>query len=338
MKIRSLLITTLPIILIISLFLFWYFHLRIASYSESRLMMGTVVEISALGKSEADLKEALDAAFAAMAEVERIADRHLETSELSRINREASRAPVEVSPALFDILVIAEEVSDRSGGAFDVTVAPLVDMWDFEGGGRVPNVGEIERVMGVIGHWGIILDREKKTVFFTKAGTKIDLGGVAKGYAVTKAEETLRELGVKHATVNAGGDIGIIGDRMGRPWRVGVQNPRNPDGMVAILSLRDIAVVTSGDYERFFFENGVRYHHILDPKTGFPAGECRSVTVVYPDAAWADAFATALFVLGPKKALTLARDIPLLDVLIVDANGEIFTTPSISDYCEIVKP
>ena len=168
-----------------------------------------------------------------------------------------------------------------------------------------------------------MLDREKQTVSFTVPGVRINLGGIAKGYAVEHGAEILRRHGVEHALLNAGGDTRVIGDRRGQPWIVGIRHPRLADQVITRLPIVDEAISTSGDYERFFEENGRRYHHIINPQTGEPTEGILTVTVIGPDGTMTDGLDTAIFVLGVEAGLELIKNYPEYEAIIVDARGKI---------------
>jgi thiamine biosynthesis lipoprotein len=191
----------------------------------------------------------------------------------------------------------------------------------------VPAPAEIRQALAGTGQGNLRLDSRR--VEKAQPALAVDLGAIAKGYAVDRAVELLRRAGIESAAVNAGGNIRLIGDHDGRPWRIAIQHPRDAAGQLALLELADVSVSTSGDYERFFEQDGVRYHHIFDPRTGYPAGRCRSVTVVTPSAALADALSTAAFVLGPEEGLALLRRFPATEGLIVAADGTPHVTPGL---------
>jgi thiamine biosynthesis lipoprotein len=168
------------------------------------------------------------------------------------------------------------------------------------------------------------VDRDRATIRFLSPGMRIDLGGIAKGYAVDRSIQTLRSLGIRHAMVNAGGDTRLLGDRRGKPWIVGIRDPRNEGRMVTRLPLEDEAISTSGDYERYFEEDGVRYHHILVPGTGKSANEVRSATIIGPDATQTDGLSTTVFVLGVERGMALVSGLPGVEAVIVDRDGRVY--------------
>jgi len=251
-------------------------------------------------------------------------DREMSTyrpdSQISRVNAEAAEHPVEVDAELFTLVGRALELSVASGGAFDITYESVGYLYDFRERRR-PTDAEIAERLDAIDYRHVVLDEGASTIRFRTPGVRINLGGIAKGYAVERAAAMLREHGVRHAVLNAGGDTRVLGDRRGRPWIVGIRHPRADGEVVTRLPLVDEAVSTSGDYERFFEEDGRRYHHILNPRTGRPTEGVLSVTVIGPDATTTDGLSTTLFVLGPEAGLELIERFPGYEAVIVDADG-----------------
>lgn len=288
-----------------------------------RILMGTLVEISVVGRDEDKAAAAINDAFGEMERVEKLMSRWIPESEVSRINRWAGVRPVKVSTEVREVIQRAGEISKASGGYFDISVGGLLDLWGFEGsGGRVPAKVEIEQALGLVGYGAIHMDEEASTVELRR-GMRIDLGGIAKGYAVDRAYEVLTSRGYGNVIVNAGGDMRVGGRKPKGPWVIGIQDPRDRSRILASLDVGDISVATSGDYERYFEADGVRYHHLLDPFTGYPARQCRSVTILAKDAVTADALATAVFVMGPEKGLRLIEAMEGVEALIVSADGKI---------------
>ncbi|MBN2223801.1 MAG: FAD:protein FMN transferase [Deltaproteobacteria bacterium] len=314
----------------------WYIKKDTVTVSDSRLTLGTIVEITLIGKDKQVLNDALTAAFARITEIEKITDRFTAGSEISAINRRKSPDAIPVSPDMLRMLTISRNVSDITGGAFDVTVAPLVDLWGFDVGGRLPKPEEIERTRALVDYHRVKIDENSATISLTDSSTRLDLGGIAQGYAAGEIEKILRDRGITGGVVNISGDIIVIGDKMGKPWRIGVQDPRNTNKLYAVINAKDIAIVTSGDYERCFFVDGLRYHHILDPKTGYPARGCASVTVVTRDVELADALSTAIFILGPEEGVKLVDSLKGVEVLITTEDGKRISTPGLSEIVEFV--
>ncbi|MES9977953.1 MAG: FAD:protein FMN transferase [Candidatus Thiodiazotropha sp. 6PLUC5] len=180
----------------------------------------------------------------------------------------------------------------------------------------------------------ILLKPEEQSVMFRKRGVRIDLGGIAKGYAVDKGIELLRERGIEHALISAGGDSRLIGDHQGRPWHIGIQAPRNREAMAAVLPLSDSAISTSGDYERFFEAEGIRYHHIITPKTGSSAREVQSVTILGPNATRTDALSTSIFVLGAKAGMAMVNRLDDIEAVIIDNQGQLLSSDGLESLAQ----
>ncbi len=240
-------------------------------------------------------------------------------SELSRINRLASSQTVNISRELFDLLQIAQDIAKLSEGAFDITYASVGYQYNYRQR-KKPTASEISKTLPAINYKAILLDSKKQTIHFTQPNVRIDLGGIAKGYAVKRCLQILQDAGIKHALVSAGGDTGLLGDRRGRPWLVGIKHPRADHKTAVHIPLVNEAISTSGDYERYFIEDGVRYHHIINPKTGDSAREVVSVSVIGKDPTYVDALSTTVFVKGLKKGLALIEKLPEFEAIIIDKN------------------
>ncbi|NOX19755.1 MAG: FAD:protein FMN transferase, partial [Nitrospirae bacterium] len=261
-----------------------------------------------------------------------------EKSEITTINKHSGKNPVSVTPVTFKLLNKAINISKLSEGAFDITLGVISRLYDFANK-KHPSKAEIERLLPLVGYRNITLQPKLRVVYLSKAGMMIDPGGITKGYAADLAVMALKKQGIKAALVAIAGDIKGYGLKPdGRPWLVGIRDPRskNRDEIFATVELKDLAISTSGDYERFFIENGVRYHHILDPKTGLPASGVISVTVIGPDATYTDALATAIFVKGVKQGLKLAKKAGY-KAIIVDKNGKIHKSTGLSDGITFLK-
>ena len=363
MKLKNTIKYVIPLVVIGILFGVWCLKRYVADsnggphtlhiVSHHRLMLGTVVEIVVIGNEGDDemlLETAVNDAFTRLSEIEKIADRFDDQSEISRVNRQAlsdvQDKAIPISGEMMDMLMISQEISELTCGAFDITIAPVMDLWSFNDG-LIPDENDIAINLNLVDYRRVILDKEEGeeegregggeggTILLDGPGVEIDLGGIAKGYGVDEAREVLMSYGIVSGAINAGGDIAIIGDKAGEPWRIGVQDPRDSDNLRAILCLVDTAVATSGDYERYFIKDGKRYHHILDPKTGYPAGDTISVTVLTGDVARADALATAIFVLGAEDGLKLASELPDVEALIIGPDNETLFTPGLSEIIEL---
>lgn len=288
-----------------------------------RFMMGTIVSVTVLSPDADAGLAAIEAAFDEIALVEARTTRYSQDSELSKLNamRDGySREPVCLEIA--EVVARSLAVAEASSGAFDITVAPLVDLWTFpEGDYALPDETHIQAALSAVDWRDVQVDADEGTLTATP-GTQLDLAGVAKGYAVDRAVAALRRAGIETGVVDAGGDVGFVGtppDEAG--WRVGVQHPR-ADGLMGVVVVDGGSIATSGDYQNFFLMDGVRYHHILDPSTGYPARGIMSVTVAAELAVDADALATAVFVLGPEDGMALIEGIPGAEALLIAGEGD----------------
>ncbi len=291
-------------------------------YDDSQAIMGTRVQAEIWHADPAAAARALAAVMAEMHRIDAAFSPYKEDSELSRLNRQAPRGWTSVSDELFELLTRSRRMSDLTGGAFDITYASIGRYYDYRAG-RLPDDAQFRQALEAIDYRYVELDAAQRRVRYRHPDVYVDLGGIAKGYAVDRGIALLREAGITEASVSAGGDSYILGDRRGEPWTVGIRDPRNEQGMVAVLPLMDTAVSTSGDYERFFEQDGVRYHHILDPATGRSARGAWSVTILGPDTTFTDALSTSVFVLGPERGLALIDRLPGIDAIIIDADGRL---------------
>lgn len=302
-------------------------------YKETRSSMYTIASITVAASSKEKAKKAIDAAFKELDRLERLLNYYDKDSELTMINRNAAIKPTIVSADTIDIIEKALFVSENTNGAFDITMGPIISLWDFKEK-KIPDKKKLNEKLSLVGHKNITLNKKDKTVFLKKKGTEINLGGILKGYAADSAAEILKKNGIKSGIIAVAGDIKTFGIKPdGKAWVVGIQNPRASKGsneIIGTVSINGQAISTSGDYERFFEKNGKRYHHLLSPKTGFPAGDCRSVTIITDKAAYADAFATGLFILGLEKGMAILKKLGFEGVFI-DKNGKIYITEGIKD-------
>jgi FAD:protein FMN transferase len=313
----------LPHLLLVCLTTLCWSPLALAEWLEDeQAIMGTSIHVELWYEDRAAGEAAIAAVMAEMHRIDRSMSPYIDTSELSRINQEAASHPVVISQEMFDLITRSLAFSRLTGGAFDITFSSVGYLYDYRRHIK-PSEAEIQRVLPGINYRHIILDGEQRTIRFERPGVRIDLGGIAKGHAVDTSIELLKQRGITHALVTAGGDSRIIGDRRGRPWMIGIRDPRRKDGMVAMLPLSDSAVSTSGDYERFFEADGVRYHHIINPKTGHSASEVRSATIIAPNATTTDGLSKTAFVLGPEKAMALIESLKDVEAVIVDKKGRL---------------
>ena len=285
--------------------------------------MGTEVSVYLWSDDPEAGRRALEKVFDEAARIDRLMSTYKDESEISKINREAAGAPTSAGEELFNLVGRALDISVLTRGAFDITYDSVGQYYDFRERQR-PDAATVAAERDKIDYRLVELDRTAGTIFFAKPGVRINLGGIAKGYVVERGVEILRRHGIRHAAVTAGGDTRLLGDRRGRPFVVGIRDPRQ-DGEVAIsLPLEDEAISTSGDYERFFDEDGVRYHHIISPATGEPAAGVHSATVLGPDAVLTDALSTSVFVMGVDRGLTLIGTLPDYESIVIDAAGKVY--------------
>lgn len=323
---RPLMISLLAVLLVMA---WWRLGTEDQEIRRSQLMMGTVVEIIANGADQDTLETAVDAAFTEITRLDKLLSRYHQESDVSRLSRSA--AGHKVSTETIRVVELGLEVARSSDGAFDLTLGRLKSLWEFDlENPIVPDQKTLSAALAGIGPAALTVQGQsisKKT-----PELQVDLGGIAKGYAVDRAVTVLKEHGVTSAAVNAGGDMYLLGQRPERPWRIGIQHPRNKETVLETVQIRDRAVVTSGDYERFFEADGIRYHHIFDPDNGQPARACQSVTIITDSVALGDALATAVFVLGPQAGLQLLTGYPQAEGLIVAADGIRHTSPGWAHY------
>lgn len=286
-------------------------------------IMGTRIAVEVWNADAALAEAAIDAVMAEMHRIDELMSHYRPESQLSRVNREAAIAPVKVDTELAGLIGKALEFSELSGGAFDITYASVGYLYDYRER-RHPSAAQIQAALPAINWRHVVVDHEASTVRFLMSGVRIDLGGIAKGHAVDSCIRILRARGIRNASVTAGGDSRLLGDRRGRPWIVGIRHPDDAARVIARIPLEDAAISTSGDYERYFDEDGVRYHHIIDPRTGQSPVGVRSVTVVGPDATLTEGLTKSLFIMGPERGLALIDARDDVDAVIIGSDGRVF--------------
>ncbi|MBA3061089.1 MAG: FAD:protein FMN transferase [Nitrospirae bacterium] len=338
-------------------------------YRKSKVLMDTLITISAVSGSGDKAEKAIDRALSEIEKLDRLLNFFSDNSELSEINRNAGMKAVVVSPETFEIIEKAIYASGKTGGAFDVTIGPEISLWDFHNKIK-PEDKAIKKRLPLVNYNNITLNKKSSSVYLKKKGMLIDPGGMAKGYAADRAVEVMKKNGIKSGLVAIAGDIKTFGIKPdGKPWKIGIQNPRptppspypSPtrgeetetlppplmggdkgegergfsDEIMATIEMTDMAISTSGDYERYFIVDEKRYHHILNPKTGYPAEECRSVSIIAKDGSVTDPFSTGIFILGAEKGIKLLEEMGI-DGIIVDKNGKIHTTQNLRGKLEII--
>jgi len=294
-------------------------------------MLGSPFEMIVVAKDTAEADQYIDMAVAEVSRIENLISDWIPTTPLSGINKNAGIKPVKVPRELFDLLQRSIKISELTSGAFDVSYASMDKIWRFDGSmTKMPTAEEIKNSVSKVGYKNIILDSKNSTVFLKNRGMKLGLGGIGQGYIADKIKEMLVAKGVKSGLVNVSGDIGTWGKQVnGEKWMIGIKNPLNKDKIFATFPIEDSSVETSGSYEKFVNFNGVRYSHIIDTRTGYPASGVISVTVFAKSTEIADALATGLFVLGVDVGLDLVNQLPGIDCIYVDDKGKIFASNNI---------
>jgi thiamine biosynthesis lipoprotein len=299
-------------------------------FKKSTVLMDTIVSITVVSTSRDRAEKAINEAFRELKRLEDIMNFYSEESEVSRINRNAGIRPVKVSMDMIDIIEKAIYVSRLTDGAFDITTGPLTRLWDFQNKiptvtdatKKVPEPSEIRKALRLVNYRDIVINQKDSTVFLKRKGMLIDLGGIAKGYGADRAMEILKKNGINSCLVAIAGDIKVSGRKPdGSPWVIGIRHPRaekGSDDIFTSLPLTDAAISTSGDYERFFIKDGKRYHHIINPFTGYPSESTGGVSVITEKGYLSDSLATAVFVLGPEKGMELLKRLGYKGIFITD--------------------
>ncbi len=312
-----------------------------------RVCMGTRCTIAVLHDDAATVELAVNRAVAEIARLDAMMTTWTNSSEVARINAGAGGdGVVAVSAETFEVLDRSLWIARQSAGAFDITVGAFKGLWKFDedNDGSLPRRADVLARLPLVDYRGLVLDASRRTARLARAGQSITLGGIAKGLIVDRAVAKLRASGLTDFLVQAGGDMYAAGRRGDRPWRVGIQDPRaggeharSADTSFALLPLEDSAFNTSGDYERFVIQGGKRYHHILDPRTGYPVSHTRSVTVLAPTSFLADTLDTAVFVLGAERGMELIASVPGVEAVIVDAKNRVHVSPGLRGRLQLTR-
>lgn len=291
-----------------------------------RPALGTVVEITIKGDDSVNIKRGFEAAFAEIERIDRVFTDYNDSSAVGQINI-TKPGDIATSPEVARLIKRSLELSIATGGAFDITVGGLIHLWGFKNETmHIPDVDSLERVRSVVGWKNLTIVDE--SVVRKKTDLKIDLGGIAKGYAVDRAWEVLDRMGIESFLINAGGEIRCKGDG----WTAGIQDPTDPGQVKVVIAPNDKAVATSGDYQNYFEVDGTRYCHIFDPSTGFPAEKVASVTVLADDVATADALATALFVAGLEKSTEIMKKFAGCEYIVIGKDGKLHFSTGAKGY------
>ena len=298
----------------------------------TQMHMGTLVSITAVASDKKVAQGAIQAGFDEIKRLERLLSTWSSASELSHVNDAAGRHPVEVSRETFDIVARSIEIARLTQGGFNIAVGPAVDLWGVTERQYIPSDAELDQLKALVDWTNIQLDRDARTIFLPRGGMRIDVGGIGKGYAADHAVDEMKQAGAQGGVVALSGDIktfGTLPDAGGFP--VGINHPREEGALIAVMDLKDEAISTAGDYERFFERDGVRYHHILNPQTLRPARDCQSVTVVAKEGTMADGLDTGIFVLGPERGMALVERLPHVEAIIIDHEGKMTVSSGLRD-------
>jgi FAD:protein FMN transferase len=304
------------------------------------LAMGSKLSLQALTSDPAQAESAFEAIFAEFERLDRLLSVWKPGSDVLKVNAAAGVSPAAVGPDLIDVLQTARQISEWTHGKFDVTFGALSDIWKFDQDqdDSVPTPEQIAVRRPLVDYKAIEVDRAAHTVFLRRKGMRMHLGGIGKGYAVEHAVQILRSRGFHNFLIQAGGDMYVAGTKHGRPWRLGIADPRNPAQSFGTLDLTDGTFSTSGDYERTFIKDGVRYHHIIDPETGMPARGCRSVTIVTNSPRLADGLSTGVFLLGAEEGMALVERLPDVEAVIVTDRNQVLVSGGLRDKFRQIAP
>ena len=303
--------------------------------------MGSLLQLTAWTRDEPGAVAAFEAVFAEFDRLDRLMSVWKEGSDVTRLNAAAGQVPVAVSAEVFEVLTLGRQISEWTGGKFDVTFGALSGLWKFDQDqdDSIPPRAAVVARLPDVDYSALELDPARRTAFLGRRGMRVHLGGIGQGYAVDRGAALLRARGITDFMIQSGGDLFVSGRRGDRPWRLGIRDPRGPaDRSFATLDLSNGTFSTSGDYERFFLNNGVRYHHILDPDLGEPARGCRSVTIVADKAVLADALSTGVFILGPEKGMALIERLPDVEGVIVAADNRVLVSSGLKGKLVMIAP
>lgn len=288
----------------------------------TQFIMGTLVEITVREPDQDKAQLALSSAFDEMRRLEKLMSTYLADSEISRVNGLAGeKSSLPLSPEVLKVIERGIYWGNQTNGALDISIGPVSELWRFDDDNpAIPSSQALAEAAQLVNYREIEI--VESNVRLKQSGMSLHLGAIAKGYAVDQAMGVLEKNGIRHALINAGGDLKVLGERKdGQPWSIGLQHPRHPEKMIASFTLKDIAVATSGDYQKYFIKDNTRYHHILDPANGMPARGMISCTLIAENVMDADALATAVFVLGPDKGMKLVESLDTVEAMMVTESG-----------------
>lgn len=319
--------------------LFWVVFLLVISNAfaqqtlkQSLILMGSRFDISVVGKDSVDCNTNIKIAIKEIKRIEKLISSWDPNSQTSLINSNAGLSPVKVDDELIELIDRALAISKLTDGAFDISYASMDKIWKFDGSMKImPDKNLIKASVAKVGYENVIIDKNNNTVYLKIPGMKIGFGAIGKGYAADKAKELLMKKGVIAGIINASGDMNTWGKQEnGEPWKVAITNPLNKKNAFGLLPIKNGAVVTSGNYEKFVNFNDIRYAHIIDPRTGYPTQGIISVTIFAPSAELADALATAVFVMGKEVGLDRINQLPQVECILIDDNGDVYHSNNIN--------
>ncbi len=310
---------------------------RPKTMQKTERIMGTEVTITVVARSHEEGEAAIEAGMAELRRLDAMMSLYKDDSEITKVNLAAGKNPVKVSPEMIEVVEHAAEISKLSGGAFDVTVGPLVVLWQMRlKEGKTPTDAEIARVRPLVNYQNIVIDKKASTIFLKKPGMIMDFGGM-KGYIADRVAYLFKKRGINNAIIAVAGDIWVLGHREdGKPWRIGVQHPRDHDKTLTVLDLSDKYISTSGDYERFVIKENKRYHHIIDPRTGKPSKGTISATLIGDKGAIIDPLTKVPFILGPDEGMKIVKKLGA-EAIIVDDQEKIYVTDGINNLLDQPK-
>jgi thiamine biosynthesis lipoprotein len=304
-----------------------------------RVSMGSELRLTAWTADERGAWSAFDAVFNEFDRLESLMSTWRPGSDVERLNAAAGQQPVHVSSDVIAVLLTARQASEWTGGRFDVTFGVLSGLWKFDHDqdNTIPDMRDVRARLPLIDYRALAIDAQAGTAYLERAGMRVNLGGIGKGYAVDRGAAILRARGFHDFLIQSGGDLYAAGHRDGEAWRLGIQDPRGPGGQAfARVAVSDGTFSTSGDYERAFVRDGVRYHHIIDPTTGEPARGCRSTTVLASRAVVADALSKSVFLLGIDQGMALFERLHV-EAVVVTTKNEVIVTPGLKGRLELVS-
>ena len=310
----------------------------LVTVKRTQMHMGTLVSITALGRSHDDANEAITAGFHEIKRLEQLLSTWISSSELSKVNAAAGQSAVKVSLETMAVVRKSLQVAEMTEGAFNIAIGPAVEAWNISAEPRLPTSEELAAVKPLVDLQSVHTDVWERTIYLEKPGMRIDVGGIGKGYAADQAVLVMKKAGAVAGVVALSGDIKTFGRLPdGTAFPVGIRHPRKEGELLAELDLQDEAISTAGDYERFFDKDGVRYHHILDPRTLQPARGCQSVSVIAKEGIWADGLDTGIFVLGAERGMDLVEQLEDVEAIIVDADGRILVSSGLRNRVRLSK-